>query len=293
MACMAHPTSMFESNAPAADTPTEAAPADAQTNGGSALTRLLQILDMFTLERPQIHVDEVVASFGVGQSTAYRYLRELSDAGLVASQGKGNYALGRRIVELERILQLSDPLLLAGKPVLDSLQPHSTNRAFLLCTPYVGRVLCVYKVGAEEIIRNGVAMPIQRGRGTSFPLFRGAGSQIILAHMLPHQIKSLFLSNPDEIAESGLGKTWKEFRTSLSVMRKQGYARTVGRMNPGMYSISVPILKPDSRVAGSLLMLGAADDADDSTHLVPMLQEKAGAISSSLGDFEDSSRDEP
>jgi len=229
IAGMPRPSQMLEGKTPplpktpeAASTPSQApTTADAQGNGGSALTRLLQVLQMFTLESRRIHIDEVVATFGVGQSTAYRYLRELSEAGLVASQGKGHYVLGRRIVELERILQLSDPLLLAGKPVLDSLQPHCANRAFLLCTPYNERVLCVYKVGADEIMRAGTPMLIQRGRGTSLPLFRGAGSQIILAYMLPHQIKSLFITKLDEIAGSGLGRTWKDFRTSLSTMRKQ------------------------------------------------------------------------
>lgn len=255
---------------------------DAAPAGGSALTRLLQILDLFTVEHPRVHVDEVVAAFGVGQSTSYRYLRELSDAGLVASQGKGFYSLGRRIVELERLLQQSDPLLLAGKAVMDGLQPHAGNRAFLLCTPYNGRVLCVYKTGAEEIAHAGRSMAIQRGRGTSFPLFRGAGSQVILACMLPYQVKSLYLAHAGEIAESGLGATWKDFRASLSAIRKQGYARTLGRMNPGMYSVAVPILKHDGRVAGSVLMLGAADEAEDSLKLVPMLQQQAARIGSAL-----------
>lgn len=266
----------------AADAGLPAGASEASAGSGSALTRLLQILDLFTLQHPRLHIDEVVASFGVGQSTAYRYLRELSDAGLVASQGKGYFSLGRRIVELERMLQLSDPLLLAGKPVLDSLQEHCANRAFLLCTPYNGRVLCVYKIGAEEIVLDGQPMAIQRGRGTSFPLFRGAGSQVILAHMLPHQIKSLFLSNTAEIAESGLGATWKDFRTALAAIRKQGYARTLGRMNPGMYSVAVPVLKSDGRVAGSVLMLGAATEADAAMSLVPALHEKAARIAAGL-----------
>jgi DNA-binding IclR family transcriptional regulator len=262
---------------------TAAIAADSGAAAGSSLTRLLQILDMFTLEHPTLHVDEVVAAFGVGQSTGYRYLRELSDAGLVASQGKGSYSLGRRIVELERLLQLSDPLLLAGQPVMDGLRAYSANRAFLLCTPYNSRVLCVYKVGADEITLRGEGMPIQRGRGTTFPLFRGAGSQVILAYMPPHQIKSLYLSHAGEIAESGLGTTWKDFRVALAQIRKQGFAQTIGRVNPGMYSLAVPIMKADGKVAGGLLMLGPVDALQDGMALVPVLQGKAGEIAAAFG----------
>lgn len=265
-------------------------PADASAPAASApigsLTRLLQILDLFTLDRPVIHIDTVVEAFAIAQSTAYRYLRELSDAGLVASTGRGRYALGRRIVEFERLLQLSDPLLLGGKAVMDSLEPHCRNRAFLLCAPYRDRVLCVYKIGVDEVVIDGQPMRILRGRGTSFPLFRGAGSQVILAHMAAHQMKSLYLSNAAEIAAAGLGADWKEFRKALTTIRKREFAETVGRMNPGMYSMAVPIIKTDGRVAASILMLGAAAEQDDGRALIPALQAKAVEIAASLDELQ-------
>ena len=63
-----------------------------------ALTRLLQILDLFSLERTTIRVEEVVHAFGIVQSTAYRYLRELSDAGLLAQAASDSTAGTSRIV---------------------------------------------------------------------------------------------------------------------------------------------------------------------------------------------------
>lgn len=250
----------------------------------SSLKRLLQILDLFTLECPTVRLEQVVNEFGIVQSTAYRYLRELCDAGLLASQGKGEYSLGRRIVELERLLQLSDPLLLGGKPVTDELQPYCTNHAFLLCTYYKDGVLCVYKIGPDEISFRGTLMKIQRGRGTTLPLFRGAGSQVILAYLPPHQIKSLYLTHASEIASAGLGKTWKEFRSSLAEIRKSGYTETIGRMNPGMHSIAVPITRNGTKVIGSLLLLSAATKAGmaEAVSLLPLLHEKAEKIANAL-----------
>jgi DNA-binding IclR family transcriptional regulator len=250
----------------------------------SALTRLLQILDLFTLEQRTVRVEEVTQAFNIVQSTAYRYLKELCDAGLLAQQGKGVYSLGRRIVELERVLQLSDPLLLAGRRVMDTLHKMDKNRIFLLCAYYKDAALCVYKVGSDEIIYNGVAMQILRGRGTVLPLFSGAGSQAILANLPPHQIKSLYLSNATQIAQASLGDTWKEFRTKLAEIRKQGYAQTIGKMNPGMHSLAVPILKSDGKVAGSLLMLGAAvqSEIDEALSLVPMLMLRSQEIAAPM-----------
>lgn len=259
---------------------------DQETSSISALTRLLQILDLFTLERPTIRVEEVVNSFNIVQSTAYRYLKELCDAGLLAQQGKGVYSLGRRIVELERLLQLSDPLLLSGREVMDDLAEYAQNRAFLLCAYYKDAALCVYKVGPDEINYKGNQIKILRGRGTVFSLFSGAGSQAILASLPPHQIKSLYLANAGQIATSGLGTTWKEFRTALSDIRKQGFAQTIGKINPGLHSVAVPILKSDGKVAGSLLMIGSSvsNEMKKAIELVPNLNMEVFKITESLAD---------
>lgn len=255
-----------------------------ETNSISALTRLLQILDLFTLDRPTILVDEVVKDFKIVQSTAYRYLKELCDAGLLAQQGKGVYSLGRRIVELERLLQLSDPLLLSGREVMDDLVQFAQNRAFLLCAYYKDAALCVYKVGPDEISYKGNRIKILRGRGTVFSLFSGAGSQAILASLPPHQIKSLYLSNASQIAAAGLGSTWKEFRISLSEIRRQGFAQTIGKINPGLHSVAIPILKSDGKVAGSLLMIGSSvgSEMKKAVDLVPTLGFEVEKITSSL-----------
>jgi DNA-binding IclR family transcriptional regulator len=260
----------------------------AEPGATSALTRLLQILDLFTLERPTVRVEEVVKGFNIVQSTAYRYLKELCDAGLLAQQGKGVYSLGRRIVELERLLQLSDPLLLAGREVMDALQPYADNRTFLLCAYYKDAALCVYKVGPDEIRYNGTMMKILRGRGTVLPLFSGAGSQAILANLPPHQIKSLYLTNASEIARAGLGTSWKEFRSALANIRKQGFAQTIGTMNPGMHSVAVPVLRSDGKVVGSLLMTGPAMAAEmqAAVDLVPSLAAAAAQISPGLANTE-------
>jgi len=253
-----------------------------------ALTRLLQVLDLFTLAQPVVCLEQIVDAFKVSQSTAYRYLRELSDAGLIASRGRGRYCVGRRIVELERLLQLSDPLLLAGKTVMDSLERHSGNRAFLLCAPYQDRVLCIYKAGAEDIVIHQQPIRILRDRGTSFPLFKGAGSQVILAHLAAHQIKSLYLAQASAIAAAGLGTAWKDFRKTLSTIRKRGFAETVGSMHPGMYSMAVPILGTNARVAGSILMLGAAtaDEYQAALARIPALQAAAQAVAASLAQLQ-------
>ena len=246
---------------------------------------MLQILDLFTIDQPTLSVDDVIQRLDLVQSTAYRYLKELCDSGLLAPQGKGVYSLGRRIVELERLLQLSDPLLHAGRVAMEGMDVEYPNRSFLLCAFYKDATLCIHKVGPDEIRFRGQRMKILRGRGTVLSLFTGAGSQVLLAHLPPHQLTSLYLTHAPAIAEAGLGESWKEFRTRLGQIRKQGYAETVGRMNPGMHSLAVPVNRPDNKLAGSLLMLGSASPAEmaQAREMVLALQAKAQAMSRMVG----------
>ncbi len=241
---------------------------------------MLGLLDLFTLEQPVLTVDEVIGQLGLVQSTAYRYLKALSDSGLLVSRGKGVYGLGRRVVELERLLQLSDPLLHAGRIAMAGLSEQHPNRTFLLCALYKDATLCVHQVGPDAIRFQGRHLQILRGRGAVLSLFTGAGSQALLAYLPTRKLVSLHQTHAASISDAGLGDDWKEFRSYLAQIRRQGYAETTGRANPGMHSLAVPVLRPDGKLAASLLMLGPASPAEmkRSVALVPALQEKSAVI---------------
>ena len=57
----------------------------------SSLARAFDVLDLFTLETPRLTSEEVSARLGYSRSMAYRYLKELCDAGLLVPQSGGQY----------------------------------------------------------------------------------------------------------------------------------------------------------------------------------------------------------
>ena len=89
---------------------------------------------------------------------------------------------------------------------------------------------------------------------------------------------------PRDIAAANLGASWTEFRDHLSQIRKRGYAETFGKVNPGMHSIAVPVLRDDGRVVGSLLTLGSAarEKAEAALKQVPLLIRKADQMQKAL-----------
>ena len=109
----------------------------------SSLARAFDVLDLFTLETPRLTSEEVSARLGYSRSMAYRYLKELCDAGLLVPQSGGQYGLGPRIIELERLVALTDPLYLAGRAVLKGRSREDS--AYLLQNLYEDKVLCIYR----------------------------------------------------------------------------------------------------------------------------------------------------
>ena len=64
--------------------------------------RLLGLLDLFSPAAPAWSTEALIQSLGMSRSNGYRYIKALSDVGLMAPVSNGHYILGPRIVELDR-----------------------------------------------------------------------------------------------------------------------------------------------------------------------------------------------
>src|SRR5690606_11207140 len=135
---------------------------DQKKDSGSSLTRALGILALFSATTPLLSAEDIAARLGYTRSTAYRYMKDLAEAGLIAPASGGSYSLGPRIVELERMLALTDPLYRSGVSVLPRHQHE--NSTLLLHSLYQDKVLCIYQVGPDVLEHNGQRITIRRAR---------------------------------------------------------------------------------------------------------------------------------
>lgn len=210
--------------------------------------RLLAVLALFTIERSEWTVEDAAAQLGVSAPTAYRYFKRLTTAGLISPVSGASYTLGPAIIQLDRQIQISDPMLRAARGVMHDLIRHAAEgSALLLCRLFHDRVMCVH-----QVLGRGPQEPVSYERGRLMPLFRGATSKIILAHLPPRTLKSLFEQDGAEIAAAGFGRAWDEFRTALAAIRRDGFIVTRGEIDPGRVGIGVPIFDRDRAILGSL-----------------------------------------
>jgi len=191
----------------------------------------------------------------------------------------GYYTLGPGIIEMDLKIRLTDPLLLASHGVLEDLV-DTIGHSALLCTAFHDSVLCI----AEY--RSPLSPANRFLRGQRRPLFQGAVSKVILAHLPHHRLKAIYPRQASEIENAGLGSTWSAFRATLGDIKKNGYALTKGEFNPGVYGVAAPVLSEQRTALGSV---GVAWDENarrdvDVEHAVLAVKQAATTISERLSE---------
>lgn len=243
----------------------------------SSLERMLQLLDLFTEARPTWSVDQIRAHFGLTQPTAYRYLKLLARTGLVAPAEGSAYSLGPRIVQLDRQMRRTDPLLRHGVPVIAAARPE-LHGMFLLSRHYGDHVLCIH----QEITDPALVSSMERGR--PMELFHGAAARVVLAHLPIYHLRVLMLRDADSIRAAGLGPDWPSFRRGLKAVRKEGTYIAVGEVDAGNVGVAAPIFRAPGAVIGAISVALSLErfEREDHDRLRALARRIAGEISAAV-----------
>lgn len=245
--------------------------------------RLLQVLQLFTMDQPEWSIDAAARKLGLSQSTAYVYFRDLVDAALLVKSRTGHYNIGPAVIVYDRLTRNCDPVVSLARPVMKSLAESSGVECMaLLCRLYRMTVLCVAQEATE---RADFAVSYERGRPMS--LFRGAASKVILAHIERRRLRRYFDEFATDITKAGLGKTWSEFKASLRRIRTTNISITAGELDVGRVGISAPIFSSDGEILGSLSLVVSEQAWRRSESLQEKLAYKVGeaakVLTKSLG----------
>jgi DNA-binding IclR family transcriptional regulator len=248
----------------------------------SSLEKMLSVLE-FVEERGQVDgMDEMLDGLSLTRSTLYRYVRALTDFGLLATSPGTGYTLGPRVIELDYKIRVRDPIILSSHPLMTQLVQTVPGIA-LLCRRYRDKVLCVHQV------RGAVGFVSTYERGRVRPLLKGAASRVILANMPTAQITKLYHADPEGFAEAQLGQSLKAVRSSLRAIRQQGWESSESQVVAGVTGIAAPIFDGGDHVMGSLSLtvgrtgLSPAEVSEIATRVAFCAQVVSSAMSAQDG----------
>ncbi len=241
----------------------------------NSLRRMLDILGLFNPTQPVLDVDAICSQLGYPPASAYRYVRELSDFGLLVRLPRG-YALGPRIIEMDRLMTEHDPLQVASRDLVDRLVGE-TGLTVLISELYGDTVINTLQRSTDQ-------QQLNFGRGRPMALFRSATSRVILAYLQPRQLRRLYDRHEQESDLQRLGPTWRDFSRAMLQIRKQGWCISVGELDPGKTGMAAPIFDEKNRILGSITLVGATErvEAFNAEFLARLLKDSAQQITGRL-----------
>lgn len=243
----------------------------------SSLARMLGVLDLFTEEHLHWTPEAVASALQVSLPTAYRYIKLLTEAGLLQRTGDARLTLGPRIIVLDHYIRQADPVLQHGVPFMKELVAQ---------TGLDGVVTAVVGGQLLDTHREYGAAPasLSYGRGRPRPLFRGAAPKVILAHQAPAALHKLFDAHPAEAQAAGLPADWAAFRRYYARIRKAGFYLSSGELEAHLSALAAPLFRGDGSLFGALSLVGTMSRMAviDTAKLAPLVMRAARDISARM-----------
>ncbi|MGH6628013.1 MAG: IclR family transcriptional regulator [Burkholderiaceae bacterium] len=214
----------------------------------SSLTRMLSVLDLFSDHQLTWTAEAITEALQVSLPTGYRYVKMLTDAGLLQRAADSQYTLGPRIIVLDHYIRMADPVLRHGVPFMAELV-EQTGLDCVISGLYGQQVLDTHREFGQA------PATLSYGRGRPRPLFLGAAPKVILSCFTPAQLHRVFDAHGAEIAAAGLPTDWSSFRRYYSTIRKAGHYFSNGELEPNLAAVAAPMQKADGTILGAISLV--------------------------------------
>jgi DNA-binding IclR family transcriptional regulator len=219
---------------------------------------------------------EICAHMGIHKSKAFTILETLQRFGLVRknTDGKG-YALGPGLIGLSRKVldDLNAPIL--AEPILEELAKKAGTTAALGLIAGPNVFVAAKREGGGPIV---VTMRV----GHRFPLTYGCHGKAIAAFLPEDELKDLlkdkklyFYGDPSKFDKDKVMK-------DIERCRKKWFAEDMEETAPGLNAMAAPVLGPNNRPIGYIVLLGLAS-AEAANQYGPLVAQAGKALSRQLG----------
>jgi len=244
-----------------------------------SIDRALQILELFSLEKPEWGITEISKALNIYKSNVHNVLTTLAEKGFVVKDSNTNkYKLGIKFFELGSIVIKNMDLRKIAHPYIEELSKEF-NETVHLGVLDKGRVV---SIEGEESDKS-LCSHIEIGKRT--PLHCTAIGKAIMAYLSENEINFT-------IREKGLEKftentitTKKELENEFKKIREQGFAVDNMEHEEGVQCVAGPIRDYTGKVIASMSISGPAFriNENDIPIIAKKVKEYCDCISEEMG----------
>lgn len=260
----------------------ETAPLTKSRYNIEALARGLEILSLFSAERPSLSLSQIVDLLQLNKSTAYRVLSTLEAMQyLEQDQATRQYRPGLKVLQLGFTAINTLEIRQIAHPYLEKLSQDVGETVSLA-------VLDGFRTIYVDRIRNQSIVGVVLGVGSSLSAHCTALGKVLLAGLPVKDLNQLLASNELNVYTPKTLGTKKSLLAALDEIRQQGYAIDNEELASGLRAVAAPIRDISRRTIAAANVTGTTLHITDERiqeEIIPALIDTTSQISSVLGYF--------
>ena len=244
-----------------------------------SIDRALQVLELFSLEKPEWGITEISKALNIYKSNVHNVLTTLAEKGFVIKDSKTDkYKLGIKFFELGSIVIKNMDLRKIAHPYIEELSKEF-NETVHLGVLDKGRVVSIEREESDKSLCSHVEI------GKRTPLHCTAVGKAIMAYLSEDEINLI-------IREKGLEKftentitTKKDLENEFKKIREQGYAVDKIEHEEGVRCVAGSIRDYTGKVVASMSVSGPAFRINESNipNIAKKVKEYCDYISKEMG----------
>ncbi|MCD1269813.1 helix-turn-helix domain-containing protein [Microbacterium sp. MEC084] len=243
------------------------------SEGTSALTRVLAVLDAFTADAPFLTLTQIHRRSRIPLSSVHRIVAELVAHGLLEPVAGRTYRLGNRLWEIGSKTPGALGLREIAEPYLRRLHDE-VGQHVQLAVRIDTDVLIIERISAPDAVINGSIV------GGRIPIQLSSSGLVFLAFGEPGLLDAVLEGGIRPMTSAG-PQTAEQLRAAVDATRAHGYADAEGWIHPASRGLAVPVRGSEDVVVGALGAVVPNDGASP-RRLAALLQETAHRISDAL-----------
>ena len=243
----------------------------------SSLQNALRLLNLFTVDEPELSVSQLAEKLGVGLSTAHRLASTIAEEGFLRKDPvTKRYRPGSMILSMGNIVLSYLDVYRISAPYLESLAKKTGETAHV-CILNDDHVIYLNKVDGKY------PASLLSHIGRRNPAHCTSSGQVILAYQPWEVIERVAAKGLKPFTNKTITSPETFFRL-MKQIKQRGYAVSLEELHDGVNSVAAPIRHPDGKVTASVSIAGPAQRINHRTipQLVKALTDTANEISAHL-----------
>lgn len=245
-----------------------------------SIVKAFQVLDAFSMERPELAFTEIVQATGLGRTNTHKILKTLVSLNCLSqSHSGGPYRVGPKLFELGTLYLSQINLRRVAMPHLIQMAEKFGGTGYL-CTEDDGEALCLERVDMPGPIRVTVLE-----KGGRLPLHAGAAPLAITASLEDHVIKEIVERKGFMKFTEHTVQTYSELMEQIRRIRREGVAISWEDVTLGVCSLGAPVFDSMGQLVGAISIGGllSSFEGERMKAMIQLVKHTAAIISAELG----------